>query len=531
MEWLMMNGSTRGPVATLWLAFLLTLGVAAPSLVHAEETPCASPQQAARSLVDNLMPDNWEPRAAWQCLDIPPNMSRAEAEVRAIQLKKVLDARGLYIPVASLSLEPNYRDPQGGSQVQPLTTFPTLVIEQAKDGRWLYSRNIVHETPKLYDATFSAIPGWLQARIPASMEGPVFGLYTWQLAYLIFLGLLSLLSGLLAQRLVSERFLRIARRGRIELSPEVVRSTRMPITIFAVGLVALWGIPDLQLGVQSSRFLLFVATGATSVAVVLVASRIVDIVANFFSRQAEATESKLDDQVIPLASRATKTAIWVVGAVAVIQNLGIDVTGLVAGVGVGSLAFALAAQDTVENLFGSVTIFTDRPFQIGDWVIIGGNIEGVVEEVGFRSTRIRTFTGSVVSVPNAKVANSTVDNMGQRKFRRVKTTLSVTYDTSPETLDQFVKEVRSLISTHPSVAESTKEVHFKGFGDSALEVMVYFFLDVPDWTTELSSKAEIYSEVIRIAERLNVEFAFPSVSLYVEKDAERNTGTSASSVG
>jgi len=447
-------------------------------------------------------------------------MSRAEAEVRAIQLKRVLDARGYYLPVAELSLDPDFRDAQGGHRVQPISTLPELTIEKAADGRWLFARSIVQNTPKLYDQTFTRIPGWLQQHIPASVEGPFLGLYTWQVAYLVLLALLSLLVGLLAQRVLSERFLRLARRGRIELKPEVVHSTRRPLTIFAVGLVAIWGIPDLQLGVQVSRFLLFLATGATSVAVVLVASRVVDITADFFARQAEATESKLDDQVIPLASRAIKTAIWVVGAVAVIQNLGVDVTGLVAGVGVGSLAFALAAQDTVENLFGSMTIFTDRPFQIGDWVIIDRNIEGVVEEVGFRSTRIRTFAGSVVSVPNAKVANSTVDNMGQRTFRRVKTTIGLTYGTSPESIERFVQSIRDHLKANPHVADATCEVHFKGFGTSALEVMLYFFLDVPDWSTELSAKSAIYREIMRMAAAQQVDFAFPSMSVYLETPPE-----------
>ena len=507
----------RRLLSVVLAAIVLWSGLTSPS-AHAQEPSCASPQEAARSLVDNLVAERWEPRYAWRCLDIPPGMGKAEAELRAIQLKKVLDARGLYIPVSELSLDPGFRNAQGGARVQLVSTFPSLVLEQADDGRWLYSRTLVQSTPRLYDETFSSIPGWLQQHIPASVEGPVLGFYTWQVAYLGLLGFFALLAGVLAQRIVSERFLRLAQRAHIQLKPQMVHSTRGPLSVFAVGLVALWGIPDLQLGVQASRFLLFFASGATSIAVVLVASRIVDIVAGFFALQAEATESKLDDQVIPLASRAVKTGIWIIGAVVVIQNLGIDVTGLVAGVGVGSLAFALAAQDTVENLFGSMTIFTDRPFQIGDWVIIDGNIEGVVVEVGFRSTRIRTFAGSIVSVPNAKVAHSTVDNMGQRNHRRVKTTLGLTYDTTPEQLDAFVSDIRRHLAENPAVAkESTQEVHFAAFGDSALEVMMYFFLDVPDWSAELSARAAIYYEIMRLAEAHGVSFAFPSVSLYVEQ--------------
>ena len=508
--------SGRGLLRILpWMLIAFVVATSTPAA--AADVSCANPQASARSLVDNLMPDHWAPEVAWKCLDIPPDMSESEAVAVAKQIKLLLDAKGYYVSVGSLSLDPDYRNDQGGHRIQPVAAMPDLVIERTDGGQWLWSRSLVQATPDLYDKTFSSVPGWLQRQITASMKGPYLGLHTWQFAYLFLLAFMALVAGLLAQRLVSERFLRLAKRGHIQLSPEVLRSTRGPLTVFAVGLVALWGIPDLQLSVQLSRILIFFATAATSLAVVVVASRVVDIIAAFFARRAELTDSKLDDQVIPLASRAIKTGIWIIGIVVTVQNLGIDVTGLVAGVGVGSLAFALAAQDTVENLFGSMTIFTDRPFQIGDWVIIDGSIEGVVEEVGFRSTRIRTFAGSVVSVPNAKVANSTVDNMGQRSLRRVKSTFGLTYDTPPDLVQGFVNDVRALLKSHQHVANATREVHLAGFGDSALTVMMYFFLDVPDWTTELEAKADIYLEILRIAERHGVRFAFPSMSVYMER--------------
>lgn len=481
----------------------------------AEEPSCRSPQEAARSLVDNLMPDQWEPRSAWRCLDIPPGMTRAEAETTAIKLKKVLDARGLLVPVDSLSLDPDYTDAQGGSRVVPIPTWPALELSRAEDGRWLYSRSLVQSTPRLYGETFSAIPGWIQQHIPASVEGPVLGVYTWQAVYAVLLAVVALLAGLVAQRIIADRFIALARSRKIDLGRAVVARTRGPLTTFAVGLVATWGIPDLQLGVQASRVLLFLASAATSISAVLIAVRVVDIVSDLTARRAAETESRLDDQVIPLVSRAVKTAIWILGVVVIIQNLGVNVTSLVAGVSVGSLAFALAAQDTVENLFGSLTIFTDRPFQIGDWVVIDGSIEGVVEEVGFRSTRIRTFHNSVISVPNRKVANSTVDNVGKRRFRRVKSTIGLTYDTRPDQVQAFVDAVRAHLVAHPAVADTTLEVHFTSFGDSALQVMLYFFLDVPDWSAELTHKAAIHLEIMRIAERLGVSFAFPTLTVHL----------------
>ena len=131
---------------------------------------------------------------------------------------------------------------------------------------------------------------------------------------------------------------------------------------------------------------------------------------SWLEQKAQQTETKLDDQLVPLARRALKIFIVSIGTVFVLQNLNYDVASLIAGLGIGGLAFALAAKDTIANLFGSATIFASRPFQIGDWVVIGGSTEGVVESVGFRSTRVRTFYNSLIGIPNAKVADAVVDN-------------------------------------------------------------------------------------------------------------------------
>ncbi len=497
------------------IALIIALATGAPAARAAATTPsCRSPQEAARSLLDWLQPDRWDPAAATTCLDLPPEL-RAEAPEVAVQLKKVLDARGLYVPVDAMSMDPDFQDEQGAHRAVPLPNFPTLVISRQGE-RWLWSRELVGQAPTLYQETFSGIPGKIQHRIPAWAEGPVLGVYTWQLIYALLLAGVALAAALLAQKLVAEQFLRLASKARIQLDARVLRSTRGPITWFTAGLVALFGLPDLQLGVQTARALVFVASALTSLSLVLIAVRVVDVIANYFSTRAADTASKLDDQVIPLTSRAVKTGVWIVGIVFVVQNLGIDVGSLMAGLGIGGLAFALAAKDTVENLFGSLTIFTDRPFQIGDWVIIDGNIEGVVEEVGFRSTRIRTFHNSLISVPNAKVANCTVDNMGQRKVRRVKATLGFTYGARRDQLEAFVGRARALLATEPGVWAGTQEVHFASFGASSLDVMLYFFLDVPDWSAELDLKSRILLDLMGIAEELGLSFAFPSQSVYVE---------------
>lgn len=503
------------------LAALSLLLVLAPA-ARAGGPSCANPQAAARSLLDWLQPDNWQPSAAATCLDVPPDQT-SRAEALAVQLKQILDARGLYVPTSDLPTDPDYKDAEGRARLVPVASAPTIYLEKRGD-RWLWSRSTVNAIPTLYEDTFSSFALALQRHLPSFFFNKLLGFYLWQYLHLFLLVLMALVAGWLAQKILADQVVRVARRFEIHMTAKVVRRTRGPLTWAAGGAVFLWGIPDLQLGVRASEVLLIGARALLSFSVIIIAIRLVDVATDFFVQHAARTESKLDDQLIPLVSRAAKVTIFLLGVVFVLENLGVDVGSLLAGLGLGGLAFALAAKDTVENLFGSITIFTDRPFQIGDWIVVDGSIEGVVEEVGFRSTRIRTFYKSLVSVPNAKVANSKIDNMGQRPYRRQTATLGVRYDTPVERLDTFVKRVEQSLRDNPKVWDGVLEVHFTGFGASALEIMLYFFLDVPDWHTELAERAKAYMRIMQIAEELGVEFAFPSQSLYIEQlpDAPRS---------
>ncbi|MEM6959665.1 MAG: mechanosensitive ion channel domain-containing protein, partial [Myxococcota bacterium] len=186
----------------------------------------------------------------------------------------------------------------------------------------------------------------------------------------------------------------------------------------------------------------------------------------------------------------------------------------------------LAAKDTVANLFGSLSIFADQPFQVGDWVVIEGK-EGTVEEVGMRSTRIRTFKESVVSIPNAVVANAAVDNFGQRRYRRCSLKLGLTYASSTDQLQAFVEGIRAILRANAHVRQDAYEVHFRDFGDSALEVVAYFFFTVNTWTEELRERQNVLLEIMRLSEALKVEFAFPTQTLHVLRDGEGKSAAPA----
>ncbi len=228
------------------------------------------------------------------------------------------------------------------------------------------------------------------------------------------------------------------------------------------------------------------------------------------------TESTLDDQLLPVASKTLKVLVVGLGAMIIIQNLGINVLSLVAGLGVGGLAFALAAKDTAANLFGSLTIFSARPFLMGDWIRIG-DTEGIVEEIGLRSTRIRTFEKTLIIIPNATVANSTIINVSARQqWRRTYVTLGLTYDTPVEKIEAFLEGSKNILLASPQTDKENMHVAFTGYGASSLNVMLYFFLDSPGYADELMGRQKIYLQIKKLAEELKIAFAFPTQTLHLE---------------
>jgi MscS family membrane protein len=277
----------------------------------------------------------------------------------------------------------------------------------------------------------------------------------------------------------------------------------------------LWGVSDLQLTIKPSLFLYYCAKGMISLSVVMLSLRLIDVFGRILEEKAAETEGRMDDQLVPVAIRVAKLFAALVGLIFVLQNIGVNVSALIASLGVGGIAIALAAKDTLANVFGSITIFTDRPFQVGDVVSIDG-VVGSVEDVGLRSTRIRTPSNSLLSIPNATVANSKIDNLGARDFRRTKVILGLTYGTSTKDINAFVEGVRAILEATEEVKKDNYEVHFVEFGPSSLDIITSFYLKVEGWHHEMVVRSKINMEIIRLSEKLGVDFAFPSQSIYVE---------------
>ena len=246
-------------------------------------------------------------------------------------------------------------------------------------------------------------------------------------------------------------------------------------------------------------------------------NRSVDYVGYKLKNKALKTESKVDDQLIPFAIDIAKVLTIVLGVVMILGNVfDVNVTALVTGLGIGGVAFALASKESLENLLGSFTIFFDKPFTVGDTVTLGG-VTGTVEKVGFRSTRIRTFDKSIVTVPNKNIISTELDNLGERPVRRVKFNIGLTYDTSVENIKNIVDDIQKLIDEHPMTNQEGK-VRFLEFGPSSLDIMVLYYVDSPDWEVLIDAKQKINFDIIDIVNKYKCEFAFPSTSVYIEKN-------------
>lgn len=254
--------------------------------------------------------------------------------------------------------------------------------------------------------------------------------------------------------------------------------------------------------------------------------KVIDYIGLILKKKAEMTENKMDDQLIPFAIEIGKILTIIFAIFIILGNIfGINITALATGLGIGGIALAMASKESLENLLGSFTIFFDRPFTVGDMVTVG-SVTGRVEKVGFRSTRIRTFDRSIVTVPNKKMIDAELDNLGVRPVRRVKFSVGLTYDTSVEQIKKIVADIQEMIDQHPRTTNSegikSKDqegrVRFEEFGDSSLNILVLYYVDSPKWDDLIDVRQEVNYKIMDIVKKHNSDFAFPSTTVYLQNN-------------
>jgi MscS family membrane protein len=215
---------------------------------------------------------------------------------------------------------------------------------------------------------------------------------------------------------------------------------------------------------------------------------------------------------MPWIKKTVIAMLLIFGVLIAAQSLGANVKAFLAGLGIGGLAFALAAQDTLANVFGSVVVAVDQPFRIGDFVQIGAHM-GSVEDIGLRSTRIRTPERTLITIPNRTVANEAINNHTRMPQRRVLQTIGVTYGSRREQIDGLVADIRSLLTNHPAVHKQTILVHFLNFGASSLDIQIIYYAADPDGIKTMDLRQEINLELMRLVEARGLSFAFPTKTI------------------
>lgn len=480
-----------------------------------------SPRSTVFTHLKFLQTDNYEPEIAAKVFN---KQEPAKAKELAIQLKQILDAEGLYVDLEVIPENTNYIDSITGLQRYVLfQNFPEIFVEKV-NGKWYYSRRTAEAIPDLHDKVFPLGTDFFVSLFPSIGQKEVFaGLMAWQLIGILIL----IVVGVIFHRLLTLFLEFIINRlskyyTHHDSQVEIVHAIARPLSFMVITILLTYLVPSLMLPIKLAKFVLTTLNLLTPVFGTYAAYKFVDLIGYYMTRMADKTETTLDDQLVPLVRKSLKIFVIVVGSLVVLQNLNVNITALLAGISIGGLAFALAAQDTIKNLFGSLMIFLDRPFQIGDWINFDGR-DGTVEEVGFRSTRVRTFANSLISIPNGRIADMTVDNLGLRVYRRFNTSITVTYDTPPQLLEAFVEGLRQLVENHPDTRKDYYHVYVNNLGPHSIDIIFYIFFNLPDWGLELKARHDIIVGIIELAEELGVRFAFPTQTIHVEDLPGQNT--------
>lgn len=394
---------------------------------------------------------------------------------------------------------------------------PLMLLAQA-------GGEVAEKTTESLDEVVEKFPFGIDPEIfPEFLQGTFLGIQYWQYLGAFLCILLGLVGKKVCEFIFEHYIIPTAKKTRVKFDHLLSEAVYKPAAL-GLALLGLWGaIVFFHLPVEPTNLRKL----ATSVLKILLAMdfmwfvfRLVDVLAVYLIGAAEKTESKLDDQLVPIIKKSLKAFVAVLVFVLVVQNLGYSVGSLLAGLGIGGLAMALAAKDTVANLFGGIVIFTDRPFRVGDWVRIG-DVEGTIEQIGFRSTRIRTFPKTLITLPNSLVANSVIDNKQQMPMRRIRSVVGVTYETTAEQMEALLEDFKKILAAEGLIDDETSLVRFVEFGSSSLDIRLQYFTQPISFAEHSVVVERVNLAVMRAVEARGLSIAFPTRTVYFEGDVAK----------
>ncbi len=358
--------------------------------------------------------------------------------------------------------------------------------------------------PKVIDE--KAVQGIAQY-FPTFMQEEFFGntLAHWIIAAAGIL--LSIITAKIIYWIISNVVKKFTAKTKTNLDDLLIEKLEGPVA-FAIGLFGIWISTDiLHFGAGFEKFLHVIFYIATLVNIAWSSTRLIDaLIDEYIVPLTEKSSSDLDDQILPIVRKALKITVWIIAIIIGLSNAGYDVGALITGLGIGGLAFALAAQDSMKNLFGGITIFTDKPFKIKDRIIVSGT-EGVVEEIGIRSTRLRTLMGRKVTIPNSIFSNTGIENVTSEPLFKVVINLGLTYDTGYEKMKLAMDTLKEIAEKNEGV-EKNYVINFNKFLDSALNIEFSYFIKKEKLPPVVQTEMNL--EIMRLFEEKGLTFAYPT---------------------
>jgi MscS family membrane protein len=467
--------------------------------------------------------------AAASYLDLSglPGAERGAAGERLAREFHVVLDRTLWLDLDALSDRPEGIEddglPAGRDRVGTIRTrsgpadLLLARVTGAEGGRvWRVSSSTVRHIPEFYAE--HGYPAFVD-RLPREFVAwRAFDTDLWQWIGLLALALAAWLLAFSVTWVLRRLVLLLVHRTETDLDNRVADALNHPLRLTVTLYLFLASSYWLRLAVPVQGFIVRAAHGLTVILVTWMLLRVVDILTRAAQERMLREERRGAVSMVNLGRRAAKVVIVALGILGLLQNLGFNVTGIVAGLGIGGLAVALGAQKTLENLFGGVALTVDRPIRVGDFCRFGDKT-GTVEDVGLRSTRVRTPDGTVISVPNAELASIEIENFTVRDRFRLLAVLGVRYETRPDQLRRLVETIGAALAAHPKVAPDPLRVRFVGFGASSLEIEVLAFVVTQDVNEFYSVREELLLRIMDLVAEAGTSFAFPSQTLYLGRDA------------
>ena len=355
----------------------------------------------------------------------------------------------------------------------------------------------------------------------AFTEFKIAGNELWRIIVLFGIILSAFIIGKIIKTVLQKSSASLEKRGLFISAAALNAASRSAVFLFAASGIAL-GLETLEMAAKVAEISTTMTAMLITIAIGHTLYWLVDVPITWLDKVAGKTESKLDDMMVPIVRKSLRVTVVLLVMVQIAQILSDKpITSIIAGLGIGGLAVALAAQDTIKNIFGSMVIFVDKPFEMGDRIVVDGH-DGPVEEVGLRSTKIRTLEGHLVTVPNGELANKTIQNIGKRPFIRRIANVTITYDTPPEKIDRALEIVKELLNNHEGMhADFPPRVFFNNLNSDSLNIMVIYWYHPPNYWDFMNFTERFNKAVFRRFNEEGIDFAFPTQTLYVAGDSSR----------